>query len=419
MKLQAKKTVSNIILFDDDIRNCLLPLTFTRPVGEIRVGILSIREKWEKWMNAKVSHITQDHLAEKYPVHIEEQNFVISGAVMPSDKLCRLIQQLDNNEALLYQGDLIAVKLDAKQFEHLIRNEEIEELEGYEMDNTPFLRIQHTYDIFRLNDQAIRDDFALLTKGKKSQAISATNTLIGDTENIFIEEGAEVECAMLNANTGPIYIGKNAKILEGCLIRGPLAMCEHSVLKMGAKIYGATTLGPYCKVGGEVNNSVLLGYTNKGHEGFLGNSVLGEWCNLGADTNNSNLKNNYDEIRLWNYNDERFVPTGLQFCGLIMGDHSKTGINTMLNTGTVIGVSANVYGAGYPRNFIPSFAWGGPQGFTTYKLNKVYETAERVMQRRDKTLDEKEQKILQYVFDFSQKYRRWEKQSQQQAVSSS
>ncbi|MGB1307109.1 MAG: glucose-1-phosphate thymidylyltransferase, partial [Flavobacteriales bacterium] len=217
---------------------------------------------------------------------------------------------------------------------------------------------------------------------------------------------AKVEHAILNASTGPIYVGKDAEIMEGSIVRGPLAMCENSVLKMGAKIYGATTLGPYCKVGGEVNNSVLLGYSNKGHDGFLGNSVLGEWCNLGADTNNSNLKNNYAEVKLWSYQSERFVNTGLQFCGLIMGDHSKCGINTMFNTGTVVGVSANVFGAGFPRNFVSSFSWGGSAGYMTYRLNKVFEVAEKVMQRRAIEFNQVEKDILTEVFELTKSYRK-------------
>ncbi len=406
--------MNNVILFDDDRRDHLLPLTYTRPMGELRLGILSIREKWEKWLNASVSYITQDYLSEKYPINISDNNYVISGSVLPSNQLCRLIKQLENNEALLQDGELIAARLNAAQFEHLINNEEIEELEGFDLEDTNFDRILHLSELFRLNANAIASDFELLTKGRTSQAISKTNTVLGNPDHIFLEEGAEVECAILNPNGGYIFFGKDSKVLEGCMIRGSVALCNNAVLKMGAKIYGATTLGPYCKVGGEVNNCVLTGYSNKGHEGYLGNSVLGEWCNLGADTNNSNLKNNYDEVRLWNYVTERFTPTGLQFCGLIMGDHSKCGINTMFNTGTVVGVSANIFGAGFPRNFIPSFTWGGPQGMTTYKLNKVFETCERVMMRREIPLTEVDQKILEKVAELSQKYRRWEKKIEQE-----
>ena len=268
-----------------------------------------------------------------------------------------------------------------------------------------FMQISQLWHIFEYNDDCIKSDFKLITEGRISELISETNACT-NPENIFLEEGAKVEHAILNASTGPIYVGKNAQIMEGCIVRGPLAMCENSVLKMGAKIYGATTLGPYCKAGGEVNNSLLMGYSNKSHDGFLGNSVLGEWCNLGADTNNSNLKNNYAEVRLWNYPSERFINTGLQFCGLVMGDHSKCGINTMFNTGSVVGVSANIYGTGFPRNFVPSFSWGGSAGYVSYHLNKVFEVAEKVMQRRAVDFNQVEKDILVKIFELTKSYRK-------------
>ena len=399
---------NNIILFDNDARERLLPLTYTRPVCELRVGILTIREKWERHLDGEASYITQDYLSDKYDIKIAELNYIINGSVLPSDELVAVIKGLRVNQALLHDNELIAAKLDKTQFEYLMDKDEAEEMEGFDLQDIPFLKINDLHDIFSLNDVAIKDDFKLLTKGRKSQPISDTNRVIAP-ENIFIEEGASVECSTLNASTGPIYIGKNAQVMEGCLIRGGLAMCENSTLKMGAKIYGATTLGPWCKVGGEVNNSVLIAYSSKGHEGFLGNSVLGEWCNIGADTNNSNLKNNYAEVKLWNYATERFEPTGKQFCGMVFGDHTKCGINTMFNTGTVVGVSANVYGGGFPRNFVPSFAWGGAAGMTTYRTDKAFETAERVMERRGKILTPEERLILLRVFEDSAKFRRWEK----------
>jgi UDP-N-acetylglucosamine diphosphorylase/glucosamine-1-phosphate N-acetyltransferase len=319
-----------------------------------------------------------------------------------------MIDGMRNNEALLKDGELIVAKLDNKQFEVLMEDDEIEELAGYEVGDVKLLKINNLWDIYKINEEALKLDFQLLTKGKTSQPISATNQVLGK-ENIFIEEGATVECATLNAQTGPIYIGKNAQIMEGAMVRGPLAMCENAVLKMGAKIYGATTLGPYCKVGGEVNNSVFFGYSNKGHDGFLGNSVIGEWCNLGADSNNSNLKNNYTEVKLWNYKTEKFEKTGQQFCGLIMGDHSKCGINTMFNTGTVVGVSANIFGSGFPRNFVPSFAWGGASGYSTFKTDKAFETAEAMMARRGKEFETIDRVIMLKVFEDTAKYRRWEK----------
>lgn len=399
---------NNIILFDPDARERLLPLTYTRPVCELRVGILTIREKWEKHLAGEASFITQDYLSEQYDIKIAELNYIVNGSVLPSEELTAAIKGLRFNQALLHNGELIAAKLDRTQFEYLMENDEAEEMEGFTTENIPFLQINDLHDIFSLNDAALRDDFKLLTKGKKSQPISATNHVF-NPESVFLEEGVSVECSILNASTGPIYIGKNAQIMEGCAIRGSFAMCENSTLKMGAKIYGATTLGPWCKVGGEVNNSVMIAYSNKGHEGFLGNSVLGEWCNIGADTNNSNLKNNYAEVKLWNYATERFENTGKQFCGLVMGDHSKCGINTMFNTGTVIGVSANIFGGGFPRNFVPSFAWGGASGMSTYKIEKAFETAEKMMERRGKSLDAIERLKLMRVFEDSAKYRVWEK----------
>ncbi|MEO1714969.1 MAG: glucose-1-phosphate thymidylyltransferase, partial [Bacteroidota bacterium] len=263
-------------------------------------------------------------------------------------------------------------------------------------------------EIFSQNGAALRSDYEKLTRNRLSEALPESNTLIGPKNQLFIEPGASVEGAILNTKTGPIYIGKDAAVMEGAIIRGPFALGNNGVVKLGAKVYGPTTIGPFAKIGGEVNNSVLFGYSNKGHDGFLGNSVIGEWCNLGADTNNSNLKNNYAEVRAWNYKLEGFIPTGLQFCGLIMGDHSKCGINTMFNTGTVVGVSANIFGAGFPRNFVPSFTWGGPSGMSTYRVKKAFETAERVMVRRKKELDKVERDILEHVFRISSTYRRWE-----------
>ncbi len=400
--------MKNVILFDNEVWDNLLPLTYTRPVGELRVGILTIREKWEKWAETKVSFITQEHLSQKYPMTIEADNIVINGSLLPLPGICKLIEQLELNEALLHNDELIAARLNEAQFNSLIQDQEIEELQGFDIGDTPLLKINNLWDIFSNNDQAIKIDFEALTKKRTSQPLSDTNRVTAP-ENIFLEPGAIVEHATLNASKGPIYIGKDAEIMEGCIIRGPLAMNEKSILKMGAKIYGATTLGPYCKVGGEVNNVVFTGYSNKGHDGFLGNSVIGEWCNLGADTNASNMKNNYSEVKLWNYGTQRFGKTGLQFCGLIMGDHAKCGINTMFNTGTVIGVSANIFGGGYPRNFIPSFSWGGDQKYTTYTLAKALDTARIMMKRRDKELTEIDQQILQNVFETDQAYRSWEK----------
>ncbi len=401
--------MKNIILFDPDTRDQLLPLTFTRPVSEIRVGITTISEKWAKQFGGKISYITQDYLSEKYAIDISNDNFVINGAVLPNAKLCLLIEGLKNNEALLKDGELIAARLDRMQFHNLMEDNDIEELVGFEMEETTFDVINHVWDIFLLNKKVIHDDFAFMTAGRTSAPLSKTNQILGDAALIFLEAGATVECSILNTKNGPIYIGKNAEIMEGCVVRGPFAMGEHSLLKVGAKIYGATSLGPHCKVGGEVNNAVMFGYSSKAHDGYLGNSVIGEWCNLGADTNTSNLKNTYEEVKLWDYTKSSFAKTGLQFLGLIMGDHSKCAINTMFNTGTVVGVSANIFGAGFPRNFIPSYSWGGPQGYETYDIKKAFHTAERVLDRRNITLLDDDRAILKHVYNITAQYRSWEK----------
>ena len=394
----------NIILFDDEQREYLLPLSYTKPVAELRMGILKIREKWELMLNGKASFITQSYLDDKYPIEITNENFVINGSVLPSPQLVTLINQLEFNEALLQDGNLIAAKLSESQFDLLMNNEEIEELQGFEVGDTPFVKINHLWDIFKYNDIAIQNDFEQVTKNRKSQPIPASNTVIGNGE-IFIEQGAEIEGVILNASKGPIYIGKNALVMEGSMLRGPLAICDNAAVKMGSKIYGATTIGKSCRAGGEIKNSVIMDFSNKGHEGYLGDSVLGEWVNIGADSNCSNLKNNYAEVKLWAYPEQRFIKTGLQFCGLVVGDHSKCGINTMFNTGTVIGISCNIFGADFIRNFVPSFSWGGHSGVTTYNLNKAFDTMEKVMARRNLSLTELDKSIMEHVFEQSSQFR--------------
>ncbi len=392
----------NIILFDGQERENLLPLTFTRPAGDLRIGILTIKEKWEKYIGAEVSFLTQDYLKEKFPYKCKEQNYLINGSVIPDKNIIEEIKRLKIGQALVKDGELLAVVAGENEIGRF-NYKNINEFDTAEVESD-FNKIEYPWDIFSLNGKEIENDFKLLTAGKKSQKLSKTvNT--NEPENIFLEEGAKAEFVTLIPDKGYIYIGRDAEIMPGSIVKGSLAMGEHSVLKIGAKIYGPTTLGPYSKAGGEINNSVIWGYSNKGHDGFLGNSVLGQWCNLGADTNNSNLKNNYAEVKLWNYKKKGFIKSGLQFCGLIMGDHSKCGINTMFNTGTVVGVSANIFGSGFPRNFIPSFSWGGASGFTTYKLPKVFETAKLVMQRRDIELDDTEKLILKTVFEQTEEFR--------------
>lgn len=392
----------NYILFDDKSWNNLLPLTFTRPVCEIRTGILTIKEKWEKYLNAKMSYITQEYLQEKYKLNIEAENILINGSVIPTVDLLSIVKNLNINEVLVKNNKIIAVKIEKQDVESFDYNE-IDKYNTREYTDE-LIEIIWSWDIFSTNGENIISDFELLTKGRKSAKISSTNNLL-NAENIFIEEGAKLEFTTLNATAGPIYIGKNAEVMENSVIRGPFALGENSVVKLAAKIYGPTTVGPFSKVGGEINNSVIFGYSSKAHDGYLGNSVIGEWCNLGADTNNSNLKNNYAEVRLWNYETERFKKTGLQFCGLIMGDHSKCAINTMFNTGTVVGVNTNIFGDGFPRNFIPSFSWGGARGFTVYGIKKAFEVAELVMARREKELNKIEKDILEEIFERTSKYR--------------
>ena len=389
----------NYILFDGEVRNALLPFTYTKPVADLRIGILTIREKWEKYLGLTTTTITEEYLMEKYPMVEMDENILINASFCPTKELVEKVMSLKENEAI-FQGESV-IAFHTKDTQEEVNFDTYTQIE-FEED---LLQVHNTWDIFSKNDIAIQQDFALLTEGRKSQPIPETVQCL-NRDQIFIEEGATLNFAILNADSGPIYIGKNAEVMEGSVVRGPFAMCENSVLKLAAKIYGPTTLGPYCKVGGEVNNSVLMGYSSKAHDGFLGNSVLGEWCNLGADTNNSNLKNNYAEVKLWNYEAGRFSPTGLQFCGLMMGDHSKCGINTMFNTGTVVGVSANIYGSGFPRNFVPSFSWGGAAGFITYRLNKVFEVAEVVMSRRKLKLEDVDKKILEAVFEQTEGYRR-------------
>jgi len=393
----------NYILFDDYSWQNLLPLTYTRPVSELRVGILKIREKWEKMLKASTSFLTHSYLSDKFTLKTEKDNILLNGSVLPDEDLIRAIEQLEMGQVLCTEDIILAARTD--EVKNLPDGSCFEDFLNIQYD-TEFIHIGYPWDIFKNNGHAILSDFKLITSGRKSSKLSSTNTLL-EPENIFVEEGASIEAVTLNARSGPIYIGKNSEIMEGSAVRGPFALCEHSKIKLNAKIYGPTTIGPESKAGGEINNSVIIGFSNKSHDGFLGNSVIGEWCNIGADTNNSNLKNNYAEVKMWNYTQEKFISTGLLFCGMIMGDHSKCGINTMFNTGTVVGVSANIFGDGFPRNFIPSFSWGGPQGFTEFKIDKAFEVATEVMIRRDIEFNDIEKGILQSVFEMTRDYRQY------------
>ena len=392
----------NIILFDDPtIRINLLPLTFTRPVADIRIGILTIAQKWEKHLGGHFSFSTEKYLSKKYPTTLTQDNYWINGAACPDEQLVKAIAALKPGEGLMKASKMIALRTPEDEIPEVISGSVLE----YPGNIT---LIDQVWKIFQLNGAQIREDFKLVTKNRTSAGIKDKHTRTYSEENIFIEEGASMKGALLNAENGPIYLGKNTQIHEGALIRGPFALCEGSHVNMGAKVRGDTTVGPFSKIGGEVSNTVIFGYSNKAHDGFLGNSVIGEWCNLGADTNTSNLKNNYEPIKIWNYAKGGFASTGLMFCGLIMGDHSKCGINMMFNTGTVVGVSANIFGDGYPRTFIPSFAWGGASGFATFQLNKALETATKAMERRNLSLEESDTEILHHIFEHSAEYRVWE-----------
>jgi UDP-N-acetylglucosamine diphosphorylase/glucosamine-1-phosphate N-acetyltransferase len=391
----------NVILFDDPvIRTALFPFTYTRPVADIRVGILTIREKWERWLNTKASFKTDDYLQKKFQVHSTKDNLLINGAICPDENLAATVRALPPHYFLTKDSLLIAASQPKGEMN---ASNTIEYTH-------PLTIIDKSWKIFKENAAQLKIDFKLITSERKSAVIDDKHTIIyGAPEDIFIEEGVYIRSAILNAESGPIYLGKNSIVQEGAIIRGSFALCEGAHINMGAKIRGDVTVGPYSKVGGEVSTSVIFGYSNKAHDGFLGCSVLGEWCNLGADTNTSNLKNNYDHVKLWDHSTQSFQNTGLQFCGLMMGDHSKCSINTMFNTGTVVDVASNVFGHGFPPNYIPSFAWGGASGFETYKLQKAIETAERVMGRRNVIFSDMDKEILSHIFETSAQSREWEK----------
>ncbi len=391
----------SVILFDHAERNNLLPFTFIRAVSDIRIGILTIREKWEKRLQTKTSSLTQDYLQKKFPIEINDNNLFICGGLIPSEEEFKIISSIKKGEAISSDGKLIAFRVDANDANKFSNGENPSGLSTKEISLSHRILTQK-WQIFKWNDWAIEEDFVLLTSGRKSASPSSTNVIIS-SDNFFMEEDARMECAIINASQGKIYLGKNTEVMEGATIRGSFALCDNSEVKMQAKIYGATTIGPHCKVGGEITNSVIFGYSNKAHDGYLGNSVIGEWCNLGADTNTSNLKNDYSEVKQWNYASQSFENTNQQFCGLMMGDHSKCGINSMFNTGTVVGISANIFGDGFPRQIIPSFSWGGASGFSDYQLNKALKVAKLVMQRRNIELTSADIEILTHIYNLKER----------------
>lgn len=398
--------MKNIILFDDKTtRDNLLPLTFTRPTALLRFGISTIQEKWSRAIPGIYSFLTIDYLQAKFPTNITPDNIFIAGHICPNEVIIDAINNLHQGEAIIdTEGNILAARGSIEEFNNR------DSLTTTRLEQPP-LAINMLYDIFVLNDTALLQDFTAITSGRKSLPLSNTNTVVGNpffadgTPKIFIEEGATVEAAIINVNNGPIYIGKDAEIMEGSCIRGPFALCDNAVVNMGARIYGATTIGPHCKVGGEVNNVVMIGYSNKAHDGFLGNAVIGEWCNLGGGTTASNLKNDYTEIKLWNYPAHRFLRTGLQFCGLIMGDHSKAGVNCMFNTATVVGVGVNIHGSGFPRNFVASFSEGSSAGFTDVSLTKFFDIAQRMMARRNINLTDIDRQIFQSIYNIADTYK--------------
>ncbi|MDI9860688.1 GlmU family protein [Flectobacillus roseus] len=388
----------NYIIFDDSsIRAILLPLTFVRPVSEIRFGIDTITEKWQSYLDNTVSFATQDYLQEKYPLQLQSDNIFINGAVCPNPALLEAIQGLSSGQLLSFEGVTLAYRAATLL-------DTLDTIEVIEWDGSATI-IRQLTDIFLLNGEQIKADFARITHGRTSQPITDRFTAVYNESQIFVEEGVNIKAATLNAEKGPIYLGKDVIIMEGAKIQGPFAILEGSVVNLDGKMRPNTTIGPGCKVGGEVSNVVIFGNSNKGHEGFMGNSVIAEWCNWGADTNNSNLKNDYSKVELWSYVTNRFENSGLQFAGLIMGDHSKCGINTMFNTGTVVGINCNIFGADFQPKHIPSFAWGGSAGFKTYHLRKANQVARAVLERRGRVFEGIEENILKAVFEQTEAHR--------------
>lgn len=391
----------NIVFFENNaIQKSLLPFTYTRHTASIRCGIFTIAEKWQNiFANSNISYLCTDNiLSKKYAINYETTNYYINSAFLPNHTWAKLISELQPNSGLIYNNMLVAYKTEAKLE---IADFEESKLQHCTNIDLPIRNITKKWHIFQHNAAEIKSDFEYIKQHRKNIGINDSFTKSYNPENIFVEEGAKIYAAILNANTGPIYIGKNAEVQEGTMIRGAFALCQDATTNMGAKIRGDVTIGPHCKVGGEISNSVIFGYSNKAHDGFLGNSVIGEWCNLGADTNTSNLKNNYSNVAVYDYFSNDFEDTKLQFCGLMMGDHSKCSINTMFNTGTVVGVNANIFGANFPPKIIHSYSWGGSEGVEKYNFDKAIEVAKMVYQRRNKTLTEIDIQILKNIYNNS------------------
>ncbi|MGB2341282.1 MAG: putative sugar nucleotidyl transferase [Flavobacteriaceae bacterium] len=390
----------NPILFDGPERKDLLPFTYVRPVAELRIGIDTLKKKWEAFLNQNCSYATQDYLSSKYPLHTSELNYFINASYVPTQALIDQIEKLEPKQVLVFDNNPIVFCTEKDQLP-----EDTTDFFIVEVKSKP-IHIKTSSDLFSKNAVVLEQDFKRFTHVKKNEVLEDGNNRFIHPERIFIEPGAQLSCAILNATDGPIYVGKNTQIMEGSMLRGPIALCDEVIVKMGTKIYGGTTIGPGSKVGGELNNVLFLGNSNKGHDGFLGNAVIGQWCNIGSATDASNLKNNYSKVRIWNYTSKNFAKSELQFCGLLMGDYSRCGIHSMFNTATVIGVNANVFGTGFPRTFIPSFSYGGAQGFKTYAFSKAMEANRMMMDRKGKQLSELDLEILKDVFEQSSVWRR-------------
>jgi UDP-N-acetylglucosamine diphosphorylase/glucosamine-1-phosphate N-acetyltransferase len=375
----------NLVLSDNRLHLTFAPLTLTRPLGELRMGLFTFAERWTMLLNHSntvLYHTENPYINKHYKSEITEQDLVINAAVVPCEALASEVRELNHGEELI-SGNTWIARIGSGELKKKAQTQ-------------PVAILSQRWDLYLKNESVLKSDFQFYTKGKRSEKLSTTNTIIGDPELVFLESGAQIEASILNTTNGPIYLGKNTEVMEGSMIRGPFALNEESVVKMGAKIYGGTSIGPHCKVGGEISNSIFLAYSNKGHDGFIGNAYIGAWCNLGADTNCSNLKNNYSPVKTYDYASQGMMQTDVTFMGLFMGDHSKCSINTMFNTATVVGVSANIFSSGLPKNHIPSFAWGEHEKF---KFEKALEVAESMMKRRGLSLTDSEIAILKEIYD--------------------
>jgi UDP-N-acetylglucosamine diphosphorylase/glucosamine-1-phosphate N-acetyltransferase len=369
-------------LIDNGLHLSFAPLSLTRPIAELRMGIFTNTERYRHFLpESEIGYHTEAYLSTKYKAL--DTDLSINGNVIPNEDFIAAICNLEENQSLVYNDRVIAKKGKGE--------------ENISFIGDPPVVLNERWDLYQLNENVLKQDFAVITNNRKSQKLSKSNTLIGPPSALFIEEGAIIEGAMLNTLTGPIYVAQNAEIMEGSLIRGGLALGENASVKMGAKIYGATSIGPYCKVGGELNNVIFQSFSNKGHDGFLGNSVVGAWCNIGADTNTSNLKNNYSNVKTYSYTDKTEIQTDIQFMGLFMGDYSKSGINTMFNTASNIGVCCNVFGSGFPDKHIPSFSWVNSDQITSFDLKKSITAANNMMTRRNLKMEQSDLDIFSHL----------------------